>query len=67
MSILFMFKKNDSLHLCIDYQDLNKITVKNRHSLSLINETLNRLSKVKRFTKLNLKNAYHHLRIQCKD
>jgi hypothetical protein len=29
MFILFMFKKNDNLHLCIDYRDLNKITVKN--------------------------------------
>ncbi len=66
-SILFMLKKNDSLHLCMNYQDLNKITVKNRHLLSLISETLNRLNKVKQFTKLNLKNVYHHLRIQCKD
>jgi hypothetical protein len=62
-----MFKKNDNLHLYIDYQDLNKITIKNQHSLSLINEILDRLSKVKKFTKLNLKNAYHHFKIQCKD
>ncbi len=65
--ILFIFKKNDSLHLCVNYQDLNKIIVKNRHSLSLISETLNRFSKVKQFTKLDLKNVYHCLRIQCKD
>ncbi len=62
--ILFVLKKNDSLHLCMNYQDLNKITVKNHHSLSLINETLNRFSQVKQFTKLNLKNVYHCLRIQ---
>ncbi len=61
--ILFIFKKNNSFHLCMNYQDLNKITVKNRHSLPLISETLNRLNKVKQFTKLNLKNVYHHLRI----
>ena len=66
-SILFIFKKNDSLHLCMNYRDLNKITVKNHHSLSLISETLDRLNKVKQFTKLNLKNVYHHLRIQCED
>jgi len=66
-SILFIFKKNDSLHLCMNYWDLNKITVKNRHSLSLISETLDRLSKVKQFTKLDLKNAYYHLRIQRED
>ncbi len=67
-SILFIFKKNYNFHLCINYRDLNKITVKNRHSLSLISETLNRLNKVKQFTsKLNLKNIYHCLRIQCED
>ncbi len=66
-SILFIFKKNNSLHLCMNYQDLNKITVKNYHSLSLISETLDRLNKVKQFTKLNLKNVYHRFRIQHED
>ncbi len=51
----------------MNYQDLNKITVKNHHSLSLISKTLDRLNKVKQFTKLNLKNIYHRLRIQCED
>jgi len=62
--ILFIFKKNNSIYLCINYWDLNKIIVKNRHLLSLISETLNRFNKVKQFTKSNLKNVYHHLRIQ---
>jgi len=66
-SILFIFKKNDSFHLCMNYRDLNKITVKNRHLLSLISETLDRLSRVKQFTKLDLKNFYHRLKIQCED
>ncbi len=61
--ILFILKKNDSFHLCMNYRDLNKITVKNRHSLSLISETLDRLSRIKQFTKLDLKNAYHRFRI----
>ncbi len=66
-SILFILKKNDSFHLCMNYWDLNKIIVKNHHSLSLISETLDKLNKVKQFTKLNLKNVYHHLRIQYED
>ncbi len=66
-SILFIFKKNDSFRLCVNYRDLNKITVKNHHSLSLISETLDRLSRVKQFTKLDLKNAYHRLRIRRED
>ncbi len=51
----------------MNYWDLNKITIKNHHSLSLINETLNKLNQVKQFIKLNLKNAYHYLRIQHED
>ncbi len=65
--ILFILKKNDNLHLCINYQDLNKIIVKNHHSLFLISKTLDKLNKVKQFIKLNLKNVYHHFRIQRKD
>ncbi len=65
--ILFILKKNDSLCLCMNYQDLNKIIVKNCHLLSLISETLDRFNQVKQFIKLNLKNAYHHLRIQRED
>ncbi len=66
-SILFILKKNDSLRLCVNYRDLNKIIVKNRHLLSLISETLDRLNKIKQFIKLNLKNAYHRLRIWRED
>ncbi len=65
--ILFILKKNNSFHLCMNYWDLNKITIKNHHSLSLINETLNKLNQVKQFIKLNLKNAYYYLRIQHED
>ncbi len=36
-----MLKKNNELRLCVNYRDLNAITIKNRHSLSLIIETLN--------------------------
>ena len=43
------------------------MTIKNRYSLSLISETLNRLNKVKLFTKLNLKDAYHRIRIRKND
>ena len=55
------------MRLCVDYRELNKVTIKNRYSLPLINETLNRLNKVKRFTKLNLKDAYYRIRIRKGD
>ena len=62
-----MSKKNNELCLYIDYRDLNAIIIKNRHFLSLISETLNRLCGSKIFTKLNLKNVYYRLRIKVND
>ena len=40
-SVMFIFKKNESLRLCVNYKDLNKVTKKNRHILSLITQILN--------------------------
>ena len=62
--ILFAKKKDGSMRLCVDYRGLNKITVKNRHPLPLINESLDRLAKAKFYTKLDVKEAYHRVRIQ---
>jgi hypothetical protein len=41
--ILFILKKDRGLRLCVDYRGLNKIIIKNRHPLPLINKTLDRL------------------------
>ncbi|PQM43474.1 hypothetical protein VC83_09660 [Pseudogymnoascus destructans] len=65
--ILFVQKKDGSLRLCVDYRGLNKITVKNRHPLPLITETLDRLQGAKVFTKLDIRNAYHRIRIRPGD
>ena len=62
-----MSKKNNKLRLYVDYRDLNAIIIKNRYSLFLIFETLNRLCELKIFIKLNLKNVYYKLRIKIDD
>ena len=62
-----MLKKNNELRLYVDYRDLNAIIIKNRHSFSLIFETLNRLYESKIFIKLNLKNVYYRFRIKVDD
>ncbi len=59
VSVLFVKKLNESLHLCVNYYDLNKITVKNNYSLSLLSETLNRFTHAKHFIKINICNVYH--------
>jgi hypothetical protein len=65
--ILFIKKKTNDLRLCVDYRELNAIIVKNRYSLSFINETLDRIVDVKYFIKLDIIAAYNKLRIKKKD
>ena len=66
-SILFVFKRNGSLWLYVNYQNLNKKIIKNCHPLLLIEETLNHLMEFYYFIKLNLKNAYHWIWIAEKN
>jgi hypothetical protein len=61
--IYFVKKKDGGLRLCIDYRGLNTITIKDQTPLHLIGEALDHLSKVKIYTKLDIKDAYHNLRI----
>ena len=56
---MFIPKKDRGLRLCVDYRGLNQITVKNRHPLLLIQETLDRLGNARVFMKLDLKDVYH--------
>ncbi len=62
--ILFDKKPDGSLRLCMDYRDLNNLTIKNRYPLPLVGESLDRLGRAQRFTQLNLTNAYHRMRIR---
>ncbi len=65
--ILFVPKKDGGLRLCVDYRGLNKVTVKNRYPLPLIGEILDCLVGAKRYTKLDLKDAYYRIRIRKSD
>ncbi len=67
ISILFIKKFEEELYFCVNYQDLNAITVKNQYSLSLISETLNHLSWAKFFIKLNIIFAFNRHRIKEED
>jgi Reverse transcriptase (RNA-dependent DNA polymerase) len=61
--ILFVKKPNGGLRFCIDYRKLNAVTWKDQYPLPLIDETLARLSKAKIFTKLDIRQAFHRIRI----
>ncbi|KAI0992119.1 hypothetical protein K3495_g16067, partial [Podosphaera aphanis] len=62
--VLFVKKPNGDLRFCIDYRGLNAISVKNRHALPLISETLSQLSRAKYYTKLDVISAFNKLRIK---
>ena len=63
-SILFIKKKNEILHLCVDYRALNKIIIKNQYFLLLISKAFNRLINAKIYTKLNIRAAYNYIQIK---
>lgn len=65
--IFFVPKKDGDLRPCVDYRELNAITIKNRHPLPLIPEILDRLATAKIFTKLDLRGAYNLVRIRKGD
>uniref|UniRef100_A0A8C1U5W3 Gypsy retrotransposon integrase-like protein 1 n=1 Tax=Cyprinus carpio TaxID=7962 RepID=A0A8C1U5W3_CYPCA len=60
----FVKKKDGSLRPCIDYRGLNDITVKNKYPLPLMSSAFEILQGAKFFTKLDLRNAYHLVRIK---
>ncbi|KAL0551944.1 hypothetical protein IC582_011037 [Cucumis melo] len=65
--VLFVKKKDGSMHLCIDYRELNKVTVKNRYPLPKIDDLFDQLQGATVFSKIDLRSGYHQLRIRDSD
>ncbi|KAA0052387.1 ty3-gypsy retrotransposon protein [Cucumis melo var. makuwa] len=65
--VLFVKKKDGSMRLCIDYRELNKVTIKNRYPLPRIDDLFNQLQGATVFSKIDLRSGYHQLRIKDKD
>ena len=63
LPILFVKKKDGGLGLCVDYRQLNEITIKNRYLLSLIGDLIDKLKSAKVYSKIDLCGAYKLLRI----
>src|SRR5258708_36968615 len=61
--VLFVKKKDGSLHLCIDFCALNKVMEKDHYLLPLITDLLNTPGPTRIYTKINLKHAYHLVHI----
>ncbi|GKA81079.1 putative reverse transcriptase domain-containing protein [Tanacetum coccineum] len=65
--VLFVKKKDGSFRMCIDYQELNKLTVKNRYPLPRINDLFDQLQGSSIYSKIDLRSGYHQLRVREED
>ena len=61
----FLFQKNqdETMQMCLDYRALNKVTIKNKCPVPLVQDLMDRLSKACWFTKLDLRAGYWQIRI----
>nr|GEZ06774.1 putative reverse transcriptase domain-containing protein [Tanacetum cinerariifolium] len=66
-SVLFVKKKDGSFQMCIDYRELNKLTVKNRYPLPRINDLFDQLQGSNVYSKIDLRSGYHQLRVREED
>ncbi|GJT86189.1 putative reverse transcriptase domain-containing protein [Tanacetum coccineum] len=65
--VLFVKKKEGSFRMCIDYQELNKFTIKNRYPLPRIDDLFDQLQGSSVYSKIDLRSGYHQLRVRDED
>ena len=65
--VLFVRKKDGSVRMCVDYRALNKVTERNMTGLPRMEELFDRLAGARLFTKLDLRNGYHQIRVHPED
>jgi hypothetical protein len=62
--MIFVLKKDGTQRLCVDYHDLNEVTIKNKYPLPRIDDLFDQLLGVCVFSKINLRSGYHQLKIR---
>ncbi|GKF03626.1 hypothetical protein Tco_0030549, partial [Tanacetum coccineum] len=65
--VLFVKKKDGSFRMCIDYHELNKLTVKNRYPLPMIDDLFDQLQGSRIYSKIDLRSGYQQLRVREQD
>ena len=65
--VLFSKKKDKTLQLCIDYRQLNRVTIKNTYPLPMIDDLFDQLREAQVYFKIDLRTSYHQLRVREAD
>jgi len=65
--VLLVKKKDGSTKLCIDYRQLNKVTIKNRYPLPRIDDLMDQLVGARVFNKIDLRSSYHQIKVKDED
>ncbi|GJV27940.1 putative reverse transcriptase domain-containing protein [Tanacetum coccineum] len=65
--VLFVKKKYGSFRMCIHYRELNKLTIKNRYPLPMIDDLFDQLQGLSVYSKIDLRSGYHQLRVSDED
>ena len=65
--MLFVRKKDGSLIMCIDYRQLNQVTIKNKYPISRIHDLFDQLKGASHFSKIDLGSGYHQVRVRHSD
>ena len=65
--MLLVKKKDGSMRLCVDYRQLNKVTIKNKYPLPRIDDLMDQLVDARVFSKINLRSGYHQIKVKDED
>ncbi|KAA3469727.1 DNA/RNA polymerases superfamily protein [Gossypium australe] len=65
--VLFVKKKDETMRMCIDYRQLNKVMIKNKYPLPRINDLFAQLNRATIFSKIDLRSSYYQLRVKDLD
>ena len=65
--VLLVKKKDGSMRLCVDYRQLNNVTIKNRYPLPRIDDLMDQLVGAEAFCKIDLRSGYYHIRVKAEN